>query len=86
MKKVFLQLADESFVVSEETAAKVQQAIPPDRYVTLTSIRDEPDHPLRGGKQKSSVFDRQQPKLSDKEKEQAARFARHLAKLKQKAK
>ena len=86
MKKVFLQLADESFVVSEETAAKVQQAIPPDRYVTVTSIR-EPELPLLGqSSRKSSVFDRHQPKLTDKEKEQAARLARHLAKLKQKAK
>jgi hypothetical protein len=77
--------SNEDFVVSPETAAKVQQAISPDHYVTVTPIR-EPELPLLGGKQKSSVFDRHQPKLTDKEKEQAARFARHLAKPNQKAK
>jgi hypothetical protein len=38
-----------------------------------------------GHNESKSVFDRHQPKLTDQEKEQAARFAKHLAKCKQKA-
>ena len=85
MSKVLLQLADQDFLVSPETARKVEQAIPADRSVTITPVREVPTLQLNQ-KQKSSVFDRHQPELTDKEKEQAARFARHLAKPKQKAK
>jgi len=38
-----------------------------------------------GQNKSKSVFDHYQPKLTEKEKEQAARFAKHLAKRKQKA-
>jgi hypothetical protein len=85
MSKVLLQLADQDFLVSPETARKVEQAIPADRSVTITSVEEPPTLYL-GGNQKSSVFDRHQPKLTEKEKEQAARLARHLARPKQKAK
>jgi hypothetical protein len=81
--KVLLQFADQDFLVSPETAQKVEKALPANRFVTVTAIK-EPALQL-GDKQKSSVFDRHQPKLTDKEKEQAGRLAKHLAKRKQKA-
>jgi hypothetical protein len=86
MKKVLLQLADKHFIVSPETAAKVERSLPSDRYVTITPFKEEPVMQLGQNKSASSVFDRHQPKLTEKEKEQVARLARHLAKLKQKAK
>jgi hypothetical protein len=82
--KVLLQLADQDFVVSSETAAKVERSLPTNRYVTIT-IEKEPILQLGQNKSKS-VFDRHQPKLTEKEKEQAGRLAKHLAKRKQKAK
>jgi len=84
--KVLLELADASFVVSSETAAKVEKSIPADRFVTITPFKEEPVMQLGQNKSASLVFDRHQPKLTEKEKEQAAQLARHLAKLKQKAK
>ena len=85
MSQVLLQLADQDFVVSSETAAKVERSLPANRFVTITSFKQEPALQLND-KQKSSVFDRHQPKLTDKEKEQALRFARHLSKAKRKQK
>jgi hypothetical protein len=84
MSKVLLQLADQDFVVSSETAAKVEKSLPADRFVTITRV-EEPAMQL-GQNKSNSVFDRHQPKLTDKEKEHAARFAKHLAKPKRKEK
>jgi len=84
MSKVLLQFADQDFLMSPETAQRVEQAITADRFVTITPVKEEPV--LQPGQNKPrSVFDRHQPKLTDKEKEQAGRFANHLAKRKQKA-
>jgi hypothetical protein len=81
---VLLQLADQEFLVRPETARRVEQAIPADRSVMITPVREVPTLQL-GQKQKSSVFDRHQPELTDKEKEQTARFARHLSKAEAKS-
>jgi hypothetical protein len=56
-----------------------------DRFVTITPFKQEPVMQLRQNKPKS-VFDRHQPKLTEKEKVQAGRLAKHLAKRRQKAK
>jgi hypothetical protein len=80
MSKVLLQLADQDFVVSPETAAKVEKSLPANRYVTITPFKEQPVMQL-GQNRSKSVFDRHQPKLTDKEKEQAARFAKHLSKV-----
>jgi hypothetical protein len=84
MSKVLLQLADRDFIVSPELAAKVEKSLPANRYVTITPIKEEPALQL-GQNESESVFDRHQPKLTDKEKEQAGRLAKHLAKHKQRA-
>jgi hypothetical protein len=73
-------------LVSEETARKVEQSLPSDRFVTITPVKEEPLLQLGQNKLKSSVFDRHQPKLTDKKKEQALCFARHLSKPKRKQK
>jgi hypothetical protein len=82
MSKVLLQLADESFLVSQETAQRVQRSLPADRFVTVTSVR-EAEPPLLSQRKPSTVFERHQPKLTDKEQEYVKRFARHLTKSKQ---
>ena len=94
MKKVLLELADESFVVSQETASRISAIVPPDRYISISAAKnddedesdedesDEDDDDDNGNKKKSSVFQRYQPKLSDREKEQAKRIAKALSKSK----
>jgi hypothetical protein len=79
MSQVFLQLADASYVVSQETAEKVQKALPPDKFVTVTPIQ-EPELRLGPNKSKSSVFIRYSEKLSEKEQGYAQRIAKSLAK------
>jgi hypothetical protein len=66
--KVLLQFADESYLVSPETAAKVQRSLPANRFVTVTPIEEKPEPGIQpGGNQKSTLFDRHQAKLTDKE-------------------
>ena len=82
MKKILLEFADRSFLVDPDTAAKVQAAVPPDRFVTTTTIDQTPELPPLGQRKSSSVFERHQANLIEKEKQYAERFARHLSKLK----
>jgi hypothetical protein len=90
MSKVLITLAnDESYLVSEETARRVEAAIPADRRVTVTPVKDVPDHPLLGQQKTSTVFEREQQKHhppTDHEKALAKRWAAHMAKRQQPAK
>jgi hypothetical protein len=87
MNRVLLQLANESFLVSPETAKRVQETVPSDRYVTVTAVRDTPDHPALGqGQRPASVFERAQKEhhpLTDRQKDIAQRMAKHLTKSQQ---
>jgi hypothetical protein len=89
MSKVLIQLANESFLLSPETAQKEQAIVPSDRYVTTTTVRDVPDHPLLGQGQRPGVFERarhrhqDEDQLTDREKEVAQRWANHLTKSQQ---
>jgi hypothetical protein len=83
--KTLIQFADRSFLVDADLAAKVQAAVPADRFVTTTTIDEPPElpHPLLGQRQKpSSTFDRHQQPLTDRQRGLAQRFAAHLAKHK----
>jgi hypothetical protein len=92
MKPVLLELADGSFLVSPETAAKLASRLPPDRFVTVTSGKDddddddddeddEDDDDNGNNKKKSdSVFDKYQHPLTQPERNYAQRMARHLTK------
>ena len=83
MSQVLLQLQDENFIVSEDTARQVQKSLPPSRYVTITPIT-EPTPLLGGSKKPSSIFDKYQPSLTDRQKELAAKITRHLEKARSK--
>jgi len=71
MKKILLQFADAQFLVDPDTAARVQQVVPADRYVTSTTIEEPPELPPLGQRKPSSVFERHQPNLTAKEKQYA---------------
>jgi hypothetical protein len=97
MKRILLQLADKSFIVSPETASRVVKALPPNRYVTTALLKDDSDddddddddteddddNGNNKPKRQSGVFSKHQPKLTDKQKEQAARIGKHLSKAAQ---
>lgn len=77
--KTLLQFADRSFLVSPELAQQVQDAIPSDRYVTVTPIRDEPDHHLLGQRPAKSKFEQAQQRhhpLTDQQKLLAQRMTK----------
>jgi hypothetical protein len=84
--KVLLQLANESYLVSPETAQKVEEVLPSDRYITVTPVRDEPTaHPLLT-KQRPRIFEQAQRKhhpMTDRQKDLAQRMSKHLAKAQQ---
>jgi hypothetical protein len=80
--KTLISLANQDFLVSPETAARVTAALQPGRY-TLTDVPDPLPLPMLGGQQsKPSVFDRarqrQQDQLTDREQKVAQRWAKHM--------
>jgi hypothetical protein len=87
--KVLLTLANESFLVSPETAQKVQSVLPADKTVTVTQVKDVPDHPLLGQKQKPSLFEQAQQRehpMTERQQELAQRLAKHMTKSQPKPK
>jgi hypothetical protein len=83
--EMLIQLANDSYLVSEETAQRVQETLPADRY-TVTPVRDEPPPHPQLTKQQPSVFEQASKKhhpLTDRQKDLAQRMSKHLAKSQQ---
>ena len=80
MRKILLQFADGDFLVSPETADRVKQVVPANRFVTTTTVEvPDPDLPTRLGVKGQSVFERHRTdNLTPKQRQLAERMSKHL--------
>jgi len=92
MSKVILELANEVFIVSEDTARRVQAALPPDRTVTIVPIVEPERHPLnlmleqrQAPPSKFDKFRQATMPLTGREQQQAQRIAEKMSKSVKKA-